>query len=120
MQKVPINLAAPGMILAKPVTNEKGMPLCAEGTELNANLIERMKKMNVQTLVLKGHPVDLGDREKSTDERLQEIKARFAHLEGDPIMDRLRDAIVSAIASEGMHDAGTQPDDGEHEEPSHE
>ncbi|MBN2299373.1 MAG: hypothetical protein JXM72_12305 [Deltaproteobacteria bacterium] len=117
MQKVPIDLAAPGMILAKPVTNEKGMPLCAEGTELNANLIERLKKMNVSALVLKGHPVDLGIEEKSTDEKLQEMDAKFARLEGDPIMNRLRDAIASAIASEGIDE---KEDAGENKESTHE
>jgi len=104
MQKVPITLVKPGMVLAKPVKNEKGMPLCAEGTELNANLIERLKKMNVNMLALKGHPVDLGDAEKTTQEKLQDIVTRFSRVEGDPIMDKLRKAIASAIASEGDED----------------
>ena len=104
MQKVPITLVKPGMILAKPVTNEKGMPLCAEGTELSANLINRLKKMNVPSLTLEGHPVDLGDAEKTPREKLQDIAARFSRVDGDPIMDKLRDAITSAIAPEGIED----------------
>ena len=119
MQKVPINLAAPGMILAKPVTNEKGMPLCAEGTELSANLIDRLKKMNVNTLTLKGHPVDLGIEEKSTEEKIRDMTARFARLEGDPIMDKLRDAIASAIETEGIDDEEDEAAD-EHKESTHE
>ena len=115
MQKVPITLVEPGMILAKPVTNEKGMPLCAEGTELSATLIDRLKTMNIGTLTLKGHPVDLGDAEKTTQEKLQDIAARFSRVEGDPIMDSLKDAIASAIASEGIEDNVDEESD-QHEE----
>jgi hypothetical protein len=114
MQKVPITLVKPGMILAKPVTNEQGMPLCAEGTELSANLIDRLKKMNVSTLTLMGHPVDLGEAEKTPQEKLQDMAARFSRVEGDPIMDKLRDAIASAIASEGGEDNVDEQSD-EHE-----
>jgi hypothetical protein len=114
MQKVPITLVKPGMILAKPVINEKGMPLCAEGTELSANLIDRLKKMNVNTLTLKGHPVDLGESEKTTQEKLQDLTERFSRVEGDPIMDKLKDAIASAIASEGSEDTVDERPD-EHE-----
>ncbi|HHO75072.1 MAG TPA: hypothetical protein ENN05_01430 [Deltaproteobacteria bacterium] len=110
MQKVPIDLVKPGMILAKPVTNEKGMPLCAEGTELSANLIERLKKMDVNTLTLKGHPIDLGTQEKTSEEKIQDMKARFSRVEGDPIMEKLKDAIASAIASGGMEEEAGQKD----------
>lgn len=119
MQKLPINLAAPGMILAKPVTNEKGMPLCAEGTELSANLIERLKKMNVNTLSIKGHPVDLGIEEKTTDEKIRDMTARFARLQGDPIMDKLRDSIASALETEGIDDEENEVAE-EHKESTHE
>jgi len=108
MQKVPIDLVKPGMILAKPVTNEKGMPLCAEGTELSAKLIERLKKMNVNTLTLKGHPLDLGTPEKTKEEKIKDMMARFSRVEGDPIMENLRDAIASAIASDGEEEKAEQ------------
>jgi hypothetical protein len=113
MQKVPIDLVKPGMVLAKSVSNEKGMPLCAEGTELNANLIERLKKMNIGTVTLKGHPVDVGVDEKTTEEKIQELNARFIKVEGDPIMDKLKEAIASAIVSEGLE----EQDDEEPDEP---
>ncbi|MBN2298963.1 MAG: hypothetical protein JXM72_10235 [Deltaproteobacteria bacterium] len=108
MQKVPIDLVKPGMILAKPVTNEKGMPLCAEGTELSANLIDRLKKMNVTTLTLKGHPLDLGTQDKTSEEKIQDMKARFSQVLGDPIMENLKEAIASAIASDGCEEEADQ------------
>lgn len=113
MQKVPIDLVKPGMILAKPVINEKGMPLCAEGTELNANLIERLKKMNIGTVTLKGHPVDFGVDEKTTEEKMQELDARFIKVEDDPIMDKLKEAIASAIVSEGFEEQDNEEQDNE-------
>ncbi|MCD6569779.1 MAG: hypothetical protein J7L53_03660 [Deltaproteobacteria bacterium] len=100
MQKVPLGLVRPGMILAKPVTNEKGFVLCAEGTELTATLIERLKRMNIAVIVLKGHPVDMGGEEKTREQRIAEVQSRFANVEGDPIMDQIKDAITNAIISE--------------------
>jgi hypothetical protein len=54
MQKVPIELVKPGMVLATTVCNDSGMALCGEGTELTDTIIERLKRMNVTHLVLKG------------------------------------------------------------------
>ncbi len=104
MQKVPLELVKPGMVLAKPVLNEKGMALCAEGTELNATLIERLKRMNVSSVTLKGHPVDLGSPVKSTQQKIAEMQSRFAHVAGDPLMERLKAAIQAALMSEGAED----------------
>ncbi|HNY65123.1 MAG TPA: hypothetical protein PKM41_06765 [Deltaproteobacteria bacterium] len=100
MQKIPIGLAAPGMVLAKPILNEKGMPLCAEGTELTEMLIDRLRAMNVTILTVKGHPIDTGDREKTLEERLAEIEDRFIRVKGDPIMDEVKDAIMRAVRKE--------------------
>ncbi|VFU14252.1 conserved hypothetical protein [anaerobic digester metagenome] len=102
MQRVPINLVEPGMVLAKPVVNDAGMPLCAEGTELTAALIERLKRMNISQLTLKGHPVEMGGPAKSPEEQIREMTARFARVQGDPIMDTIREAIEKAILAESM------------------
>ena len=97
MQKVPINLVAEGMILAKPIINDKGMTLCAEGTALTESLIERLRVMNVTILAIKGHPLDMGGADKTAEEKVMEMTGRFARLEGDPLMDSIRDAIAKAI-----------------------
>ena len=100
MQKVPIALASPGMVLAKPIMNDKGMPLCAEGTELTEMLIDRLRAMNIPALTVKGHPLGGASQAKTVDERVGEIEERFARVQGDLLMDMLRKAIVEAVRLE--------------------
>lgn len=111
MQRVPIHLVKPGMILARPVINEKGMPLCAEGTELNATIIDRLKKMGIDMLTLKGHPVDLGRDEKTSEEKVREMMARFGRVTGEPVMDKLKEAIAAAMTADDLEEEEPQ---GEH------
>jgi hypothetical protein len=107
MQKVPITLASPGMILAKPIMNDKGMPLCAEGTPLTESLIDRLRSMNISAITVKGHP--LGEETaKTIDERLAEIEERFTHVKGDPIMDKVRDAILKAVKEQDAENAAME------------
>jgi hypothetical protein len=100
MQRVPIDLAKPGMVLAKPILNDSGMALCAEGTELTASIIERLIKMNIFYVTLRGNPVDLGIEVKSKEQKIHELNARFAKIKGDPLMDRIRASIENAILSQ--------------------
>ena len=46
-KRIPTTDAEESMVLAKEVTNEKGVTLCAEGTSLTADLIERFNQMAV-------------------------------------------------------------------------
>jgi hypothetical protein len=96
MQKVPIEVVKPGMVLAKTVTSDAGMVLCGEGTELTDSIIERLKQKNVSHLTLKGHPVDLGDS-KSTEQKVNELKERFSRVQSDPLMQNILEAIESSI-----------------------
>lgn len=59
MQKIPINLAKPGMKLAKPVLRDNGMTVMAEGMELTEALIQRLASMDVERIVVKGRPVKM-------------------------------------------------------------
>lgn len=102
MQKLSISQVTPGMILAKPVMNDKGMPLCAEGAELTEMLIERLRQMNIPVLTVKGHPVDTGVGVKTLEDKIQEMTARFARVEGDPLMTQIKEAIAQAITEEAM------------------
>lgn len=98
MQKVPLELVRPGMILAKTITNDTGMALCGEGTELTDVIIERLKRMNVTHVTLKGHPVDMGET-KSTEQKIEEVRARFVRVHGDPLMDMILASLERAITS---------------------
>lgn len=59
MQRIPVKLARPGMVLAKSVLREGGMVLLAEGTELSEAAVSRLPGMGVDSIVVQGHPVDL-------------------------------------------------------------
>jgi hypothetical protein len=99
MQRVPLDMLKPGMVCAKAVVNDKGMTLCAEGTELSAAMIERLKRMGISSLVVKGTPIDTGVPPKTKEELLAEMQARFVPTAGDAIMDRLKESIGKAILS---------------------
>lgn len=78
MQKIPINLAAPGMKLAKAVTRENGMTIMAEGMELTESLISRLEGMNIERITVQGHPVEMGGAGAGT--RWGERRDRLDHL----------------------------------------
>ena len=99
MQKVPLELVQPGMILARAITNDTGMALCGEGTELTDVIIERLKRMNITHVTLKGHPVDMGET-KSVQQKLEELRARFARVQGDPLMDDILAAAEGALMAQ--------------------
>jgi hypothetical protein len=97
MQKVPIELVKPGMVLARPITNDTGMALCAEGTELSETIIERLIRMNVSHVTLKGHPVDIGGETKTTEQKIEELITRFSRVQEDPLMQNILSAAQSAL-----------------------
>jgi hypothetical protein len=96
-QKIPFSLAAPGMKLAKPITNEQGMTLCGEGTELTEVLINRLSNMEVTRIVVEGHPVDTGKPEKNLDQLVEELHARFIQVETDPLMLKIKTIILERL-----------------------
>jgi hypothetical protein len=104
MQKIPLKLATPGMKLAKPVMNERGMTLCGAGTELNEDTIERLARMEVKRITVEGHPVDTGQEEKSLDQQLDALDARFRKVENDPLMKKIK-GMISGVLEERAEDA---------------
>ena len=49
---IPTSDVEEGMVLAKPVENEKGMVLCAEGTPLTGDIIERFNQMAIPEIYI--------------------------------------------------------------------
>nr|WP_321256914.1 hypothetical protein [uncultured Pseudodesulfovibrio sp.] len=92
MQKIPINLAAPGMKLAKPVLKEGGMTIMAEGMELTDSLIARLGNMKIDRITVQGHPVDMGGAGAGTKwaERLERLDVLFRKHTGDKWMTRVK------------------------------
>lgn len=105
MQRVALRLVKPGMVLAKPILNEDGMPLCAEGTVLSDVLIERLQRVNVTMVTLKGNPVDTGQAVKTPEEKVAEMKQRFVRVGDLPHMQRLMTAVEEAILHEGEEES---------------
>lgn len=86
MAKIPVSALKPGMKLTKPVVNDAGMVLLGEGTELTNSLIERLQNMNIGSVYVEG----TSSPEKSLDEALAELDARFKKTENEPYMGTLK------------------------------
>jgi len=93
MPRIPIDKVMPGMCLAEPVTNEIGLVLINEGTVLNETLIEKLKKMNLNSLKIKGEPQPVVSKE----EMLTELDERFKIVESKPYMATIKKIIKEHI-----------------------
>ena len=125
MQKIPINLAKPGMKLAKPVTKEGGMTIMAEGMELTESLISRLDAMKIERITVQGHPVDLGGAGAGTrwGERRDRLDHLFRQYTGDKWMTRVKDRMgqyfqIKAAAQEARMKAMNQVEASADEAPS--
>jgi inorganic pyrophosphatase/exopolyphosphatase len=99
MQKISLKQATAGMVLAKPVENDRGMTLCGAGTELTKDTIDRLIRMEVKRITVEGHPVDTGQEEKSLDQLLKELDGRFEKVVDDPLMKKIK-SMISQVLTE--------------------
>ncbi len=92
MQKIPIDLAAPGMKLAKPVIKDNGMTIMAEDMELTESLISRLATMKIARITVQGNPVDMGGAGAGTQyaERRDRLEVLFRRYDGDKWMQRVK------------------------------
>jgi len=92
MQKIPLTTATPDMVLGRDIfrdDNASGPPICGRGIKLTSSLIDRLKRMGVQSITVEGNPIRMaGDR--SPEEILQALDERFRKVEGDPLTVRLK------------------------------
>ena len=86
MPKVSLKDLRPGMKLDRPVTNESGMVLVGEGTELNAGLISRLENMHVSCV----HVERIQQNARSREEMIAELDMRFSKSLDRPYMRTLR------------------------------
>jgi len=123
MQKIPIDLARPGMKLARAVAKENGMTIMAEGMELTESLISRLENMNVDRITVQGNPVDMGGAGSGTvyAERINRLDHLFRRYGADKWMMRVKDRMaqyfrIKAAAQEARRKAlealDAEPDDG--------
>lgn len=92
MQKIPFSLAQPGMILARDVIrvdNPNGPPICGKGLVLTEPLIERLANLDVQSITVQGHPLNI-DGDKTLEEDLEDLERRFRFVSDDPLAEKLK------------------------------
>jgi hypothetical protein len=112
MQKIPLDLARPGMILAKPVARPDGIAVAAAGSELSESLLDRFDSMGVSHLVVEGEPVALDGPAGSSsfDKRLERLDYLFRKFPDDKWMVQIRRLLdhyfrMKAAASAAMVEA---------------
>lgn len=93
MQNIPIALAKSGMVLAKDVLRldqSSPVPICGKGTPLTDPLIERLKRMEIQSIIVEGHPVFM-EGESTLEEQLEKLDKRFRQVADDPRMMKIKE-----------------------------
>ena len=95
MQRIPLRLAQAGMVLEKPILRDNGLVLIAEGSELSDTVLRRLESMNVETIVVKGNPVDMEGMGGGTSfsQRAERMDHLFRKYKADPFMLRLKDRL---------------------------
>lgn len=95
MAKVPIGSLKAGMRLSKPVTNNNGMVMLGEDTELTEALIERIRDMDVGSVYVQG----MNTPEVPLESLLSQLDARFRNSGRDPAMALIKDTIREHLES---------------------
>lgn len=93
MQRLPIALAEAGMVLAKDVFREDnvgGPPICGKDITLTLTLIDRLKRMGINKIVVQGHPVQMAG-DKSPEEILRDLDRRFRKVGNDRLTGKLKE-----------------------------
>ena len=102
MQEIVTALATEGMVLARDVETPQGRVLCGKGTNLTAELVERLKRMEITHIAVEGHPVNI-EGEKSLQEELEELDRRFSRVEDTPplmyLKKRIREQLIASRSS---------------------
>jgi len=92
MQKIPLNLAKPGFVLAKPVARSDGMVVAPQGAELTEALLDKFDMMGVEQVIVEGEPIQMDGVSSGTnyDTRLQRLDHLFRHYENDQWMNQVK------------------------------
>jgi hypothetical protein len=110
VQKIPLDLARPDMILAKAVLRDNGMVLVADGTTLTPSLLDRLKSMNVEHLVVEGNPVDLGGGGgMGFAQRIERLDHLFRKHGDDPWMQKVKAFARAFFAKKAAAQAAPRP-----------
>ena len=98
MPRITLDKLKPGMKLAKPVTNQNGLVMLAEDTDLTAALIEKISDLDIAGVYIKG----MTQPDMPKEEMLANLDQRFKHVENEPYMDVIKQVLKEHI--EGLYD----------------
>ncbi|MCP4546322.1 MAG: hypothetical protein GY835_07645 [bacterium] len=105
MQKLGIKHWQPGLVLAKPVENDNGMILAAQGAELTDKTLSILENRGVTVIYVEGHPVDLpGQHPMALEERLASLDRGFANHDDNDFMMRIKNMFVEAFRKMATED----------------
>ena len=97
-ESIPITDAEPGMVLAKAITNDKDMTLCAEGTPLTEDLIDRFAQMEIDNICIESN------KEMSQEEYLalkEKIENRFVtSYNPNSLLGKIKIALLEHLESQ--------------------
>jgi hypothetical protein len=94
---IPMNSAAPGMTLARPIVDANGRTLCGEKTVLTENIIAHLQRNSITGLFITSD-------EKLTAEEYEkaraEIEQRFAKINPDNIVYEVKTALLDRLGAQ--------------------
>ena len=108
MQKIPLNLAKPGYVLAKPVARSDGMVVAPQGAEITESLLDKFDMMGVEHVVVEGNPVSTEGVSSGTnyDVRMQRLDHLFRHHGEDAWMNQVKSLLVNYFKMKVASKAG--------------
>ena len=98
IKRIPITEAREGMVLARAIANDAGMTLCAEGTSLTEDLIQRFEQMELADIYIKNEePLSQEDYSALK----EKIEHRFA-LSQNPssLLGKLKTVLLKRLESQ--------------------
>ncbi|BDV01706.1 hypothetical protein TDMWS_17910 [Thermodesulfomicrobium sp. WS] len=111
MRKIALDAAEEGMVLAKPVTRDNGMVLVAAGTAVTAALLDRLRRMGIDRIVVEGD--EPGAASVDAASRLARLDHLFRGFGDNAFMMKIKAMIArritskaQAAAAQGGEDAG--------------
>ena len=108
MQKIPLNLAKPGFVLAKPVARNDGAVVVSQGTEITESLLDKLDMMGIESVVVEGEPVQMDGVSSGTnyDVRLSRLDHLFRGHAKDPWMQQVKSLLVNYFKMKVASKAG--------------
>ena len=98
MIKIAADKLEEGMILAQKIERADGIMLCNRGTELTPALINTIRRMDLESVLIEGDPF-ASEEEKQAHVQglLRELDERFSRVADDPVLGQLKEMFSRKI-----------------------